>query len=137
MSLLKFDLRGAARLAGHAANAQSWGDTYIEKGTRPGLWLVADQGVYLMSNGTPGLMDTTHEPPKSAVVYAAGLDPEVDKDDWYDRKVSIIGGDDMVVTLPWCTEVIALYQRHKKETPDQQGMLTLMVDGDRIEMVGA
>jgi hypothetical protein len=63
---------------------------------KPGLWLVGDHGVYLMSNGAPGMMRPDG---KSAVVaYADGIDPKKDKD-WWDAKRHTFGGDDGSVYL--------------------------------------
>jgi hypothetical protein len=78
-----------------------------------GLWLVGDQGVYLMSNGkTPPLgpdEEATYdpavdpdggksEPPK--VLYANEVNPKtLDFDTWYDNKRASFGGDDGVEFL--------------------------------------
>ena len=57
------------------------------KDEKPGLWLVGDQGVYLLSNGK--LPDGT----KPLVVYAEECDPRTN-DDWFDVKRRTFGGDD-------------------------------------------
>lgn len=58
-----------------------------------GLWLVGDQGVYLMSNGRPSLRpDETS--PSSLVAKAFETDPDRHPDTWYDTKVASFGGDD-------------------------------------------
>jgi hypothetical protein len=59
------------------------------KDQKPGLWLVGDHGVYLMSNGT--LPDGA----KPLVVYAEECDPGTN-DDWFDVKRRTFGGDDGV-----------------------------------------
>lgn len=59
------------------------------KDEKPGLWLVGDQGVYLLSNGK--LPDGT----KPLVVYAEDCDPRTN-DDWFDVKRRTFGGDDGV-----------------------------------------
>jgi hypothetical protein len=56
------------------------------KDQKPGLWLVGDHGVYLMSNGT--LPDGA----KPLVVYAEECDPGTN-DDWFDVKRRTFGGD--------------------------------------------
>lgn len=56
---------------------------------QPGLWLVGDQGVYILSNGK--LADGI----KPLVVYAEGCDPNKD-DDWFEVKRRTFGGDDGV-----------------------------------------
>ena len=58
--------------------------------TPPGLWLVKDQGIYLMSNGLPGLLLTDRH---HYVVYADTYDPRTDGDVW-DRSRAAVGGDD-------------------------------------------
>ncbi|HME21498.1 MAG TPA: DUF3085 domain-containing protein [Acetobacteraceae bacterium] len=63
-----------------------------------GLWLVGDQGIYLMSNGTPGLLaepGTT----KHVVVHAAEADPALPFDTWWDVKRRAFGVDDGVIYL--------------------------------------
>ncbi|WP_429817342.1 DUF3085 domain-containing protein [Ensifer sp. B1-9] len=56
---------------------------------KPGLWLVGDRGVYLMSNGK--LPDGA----RPLVVYAEECDPRT-TDDWFDVKRRTFGGDDGV-----------------------------------------
>jgi len=80
--------------------ANGWPDgNNIDNAKVPaGLWLVGDQGVYLMSNGCPGDKikpdnDGLH------VVYAEECDPKL-SDEWYENKVSIFGGDDGCEFLP-------------------------------------
>ena len=77
---------------------------------KPGLWLVGDHGVYLMSNGI--LAEGT----KPLVVYAEECDPNR-SDDWFEVKRSTFGGDDgvdfidaegleaMMVAAPCCTHL--------------------------------
>lgn len=65
---------------------------------RPSLWLVGDQGVYLMSNGIPALPDAGGG--ANQVVYAQECDPNGPADDWYEEKRRIFGGDDGCDALP-------------------------------------
>jgi hypothetical protein len=58
--------------------------------TGPGLWIVGDQGVYLMGN------HEGRDPEAEKVVYAKECDPSEGGHDWYDRKVALFGGDDGV-----------------------------------------
>ena len=61
----------------------------------PGLWLVGDQGVYLMSNAT-----MTEGQERADLVYAAEVDPEkLDFDTWWANKRASFGGDDGVEFL--------------------------------------
>lgn len=66
-----------------------------------GLWLVADRGVYLMSNGAPALL-VEEGKDANVVAYAKESDPTGgdEFDDWYEAKNLIMGGDDCVITLP-------------------------------------
>lgn len=57
--------------------------------TGPGLWLVGDQGVYLMGN------DQDRIPDQHPVAYAAETDPSK-VEDWWEAKRAIFGGDDGV-----------------------------------------
>ena len=59
------------------------------KDEQPGLWLVGDNGVYLLSNGK--LPDDA----KPLVVYAEECDPRTN-DDWFEVKRRTFGGDDGV-----------------------------------------
>ena len=74
----------------------------------PGLWLVGDQGVYLMSNGRPALLvdpaDSRH-----VVAHAVEANPGAGVDAWWDVKRAAFGGDDGVVflTLPFAEGLLA------------------------------
>lgn len=59
------------------------------KGERPGLWLVGDNGVYVMSNGK------LSESGRPMVVYAEECHPDKN-DDWFEVKRRTFGGDDGV-----------------------------------------
>ena len=65
--------------------------TYGQKGKAPpSLWLVKDEGIYLMSNGKPAM------PAGHNVVYADGYGKNAD----YDAVREAAGGDDFVEGLP-------------------------------------
>ncbi|MHB8252355.1 MAG: DUF3085 domain-containing protein [Acidiferrobacter sp.] len=60
---------------------------------KPGLMLVKDHGVYLMTNGLPFK-------PGTYVVYADECNPEtLSFDEWYNASIAIMGGDDSSETL--------------------------------------
>lgn len=82
-------------------DANKWPDSdNIDRLRIPaGLQLVGDQGVYLMSNGLPALLEDKSAT-RNIVAYALESDPRSELDDWYDAKRSIMGGDDCVITLP-------------------------------------
>lgn len=80
-----------ARLA-HSKEADARKLLYGIRGTdEPGIWLVKDQGVYIMSNAKPAELVDPSRPNDSACVvnYAKGHDPDKDEDWW-------VGGDDYV-----------------------------------------
>jgi len=63
-----------------------------------GLWLVGDQGVYLMSNGLP---DLKAENGKVALIaLAAETDPARHPESWHDAKRRSFGGDDGCDFIP-------------------------------------
>lgn len=80
------------------------------------LTLVKDQGIYLMSNGRPGLADQGKTVPgrklndkeektiKSGefthkVAYARGFEPSQESFEWYDRARATVGGDDCATRI--------------------------------------
>lgn len=85
---LKFDAPAVARLMEHAAAAPEHRHSEFEAadGRGPALMFVKDDGIYVMSNGLPGL-----ERPGN-VVYARNYDPR--KGDVWDRCRDAVGGDD-------------------------------------------
>ena len=69
------------------------------------LWLVKDEGVYLMSNAafTDGMGE-------AVLAYAAECNPAtLDFETWYSNARDIMGGDDCAESLPlaWFEQVIA------------------------------
>lgn len=99
MPNLKFPKADVRELFDHARTATEHAASLGEEGRpAPALWLVGDEGVYLMSNGRPGFRD---ESGKNRVVYAKGINPNVDPfDRWWERKRAAFGGDDGVESLP-------------------------------------
>lgn len=76
-----------------------------------GLWLVGDQGVYLMSPGRPGLL--TEGVQGHVVARAEETDPAHEPDAWYENKRRAFGGDDGVVFIGAAFIEFALsYQRY-------------------------
>ncbi len=64
----------------------------------PGLWLVGDQGVYLMSNSRPPLLVDAADT-RNVTAHAAETSPAADPDGWWEVKRAAFGGDDGVVFL--------------------------------------
>jgi hypothetical protein len=62
------------------------------KNERPGLWLVGDEGVYIMSNGKLA------EDQRPLVVYAQECDPKINPDYWHYKRQHF-GGDDGIAFL--------------------------------------
>lgn len=74
----------------------------------PGLWLVGDHGVYIMSNGR--LAHQAHP----MVCYADQCNPKTNPD-WYDYKHRYFGGDDGVEFLA-AEEILAVADRRPAAT---------------------
>jgi hypothetical protein len=96
---LTFDRAGVDRLIAHAKAAPEHSPSFgQEPPTKPGLWLVGDDGVYLMSNGKPGLRADTGS--RQFVVYADQINPlTIPFDDWWAAKEQAFGGDDGADTI--------------------------------------
>lgn len=75
--------------------------TLYEEETGKGLWLVGDQGVYLMPNTTDGIHHAKlGKDDRRLVVYARECNPDrMEFDDWWDNKRQSFGGDDGVEFL--------------------------------------
>lgn len=100
MTKVHFNGALVRRLIEHAKSSPSHRMLYEQPGTDvPGLWLVGDDGIYLMSNGLPAL---EREPgsERNLVAYALECDPtKMDPDDVWSTKSRIFGGDDGVDLL--------------------------------------
>lgn len=99
---LTFDAKLVQTLLDDSKQAKSWRTPYgLGENAKPGLWLVGDQGVYLMSNSEAGVKhpDHTDANPKFLVAYADQCNPEGDFDEWYSNKRQSFGGDDGVEWL--------------------------------------
>lgn len=93
MAILKFNRDDVLRVIRHAMAAPEHSRGYGDnQPARPCLILVHDQGVYLMSNGTP--RDLRAEGSDSSfAAYAKGMDPDKDEG-WWERARNAVGGDD-------------------------------------------
>ena len=73
----------------------------------PGLWLIGDHGVYLMSNGRPPLRPEAGESP-NIVAHAPEADPRVNPEGWWEAKRAAFGNDGVVfLELPFVEGLIA------------------------------
>ena len=96
MALFAFKVEDVRRCVEHSKAAPAQMKYWGTEITEPSLLLVGDQGVYLMSNGTPrDIVEGVH----SFCAYADGIHPKNDKD-WYDAKRSLYGGDDGADVIP-------------------------------------
>lgn len=85
-------------------------ESITAKPAKAAVLLVHDDGVYLMSNGTP--RDIV-EGDRSFVAYAKGCNPKTDSD-WWDTSRALVGGDDFSETLEWASGLLALLDRGVK-----------------------
>jgi hypothetical protein len=120
MATLRFRAEDVRRVVEHALAATDWGRkltgfdaasgkcTYA-KVTEPSVYLVHDEGVYLMSAAVNGdMIEGTAEPGKGRryCAYAEGCNPDTDRD-WWDTARALVGGDDFGETLPWAKAIKA------------------------------
>ncbi|MFI6163052.1 hypothetical protein ACIA59_24260 [Micromonospora haikouensis] len=91
-SVFRFNLVTAMELAEHAVAAAEHGDPIDDEPAGPALLLVADDGVYLMSNGLPQPPRGPNQPATSTVraVFAEHRGPGQQTHD----------GDDLLIALP-------------------------------------
>lgn len=109
---LRFKTSDVRRLCLHSIDSGEHLTLYGEP-TGPGLLLVGDQGVYLMSTGKEQVkVKAVHngkEIERSDVVYAEECNPEtLPFDDWWANKQASFGGDDGVEYLDMDSLVPAL-----------------------------
>lgn len=128
---LAFDYDDVMALIEHARGCSAWSAGYEGEASGPGLLLVGDNGVYLMSNGQPGLMRRDGKGHK--VVYAVGLDPEKDADEWWERKRATFGGDDGVEHLPWADAIEELGRRLRKRG-EPAAMVVITIKGEKLAL---
>ena len=120
MTILTFDIEQVSGLAGHARNAprnrmdfaqreEKYGEDRMwepqpgeQDVARPALWLVKDEGVYLMSTGIyPEGHERAHPEGRAATSYAQGFDPrQRDRMDVWDDARAAVGGDDFSEPVP-------------------------------------
>lgn len=127
MAILKFDMEGIKKIYEHSQNEKTFLPTfgqlseaeYLKEGEimpecgyvnsdkidftkiPPAVHLVKDQGTYIMAATVSQLKPENAEPNSTTnfVVYAQGLNPELD-DDWWESSRVVMGGDDCVIDVP-------------------------------------
>lgn len=87
LAVRKVIARGIEDVAANGGFRNPYYGTRPGEGEQPGLWLVGDEGVYIMSNGRFA------DGQKPLVVYAEQCRPKGDID-WWDYKRRHFGADD-------------------------------------------
>lgn len=105
-AILRFDKSTVWRLVDHAQNSPDHEKAKASRRKGPAIWLVADAGIYLMSNGLPALLATGRlaqegkAPMKPRLIaHAEGCGPIDEFSDWYPIQVAMSGGDDFCEPL--------------------------------------
>ena len=101
MPTLKFNAAEVRRLVEHSKGKEHPAENYGQPlDMKEYLYLVHDQGVYLMSGAKEHLKlnDDQNFPSRSFVAYAEGCDPK--DEDWYEVSRQMVGGDDFGEPLP-------------------------------------
>ena len=128
MTRLCFDMEQVAGLARHAREAPArrmtmgqraeiYGEDRCatpqpgeERLAPPCLWLVKDEGIYLMSPGIHPDAEPQQRPARAPVAYASGFDPtRDDRMAVWDRARDAVGGDDFAEAVPleWVDAALA------------------------------
>jgi hypothetical protein len=99
--MMRWKFKDLEPLIAHAINSVEHHLTYAQSESgqinpAPALHWVKDEGIYLMSNGSPCLPRPDGEK-GSLVIYAEGFDPK--EDDVWDAARDEVGGDDFVENL--------------------------------------
>lgn len=93
---LHFKTSEVKKLVDHVEACKKFRGVYgMETSFKPGLILVGDDGVYLMSNGLPNLTKDKTKKNKNFVAYAEESNPEkMEFDDYRHAKEATFGHDD-------------------------------------------
>ena len=104
--VLRFDKSIVHRLWDHARTAPESMLTFGQKEPQPALWLVGDQGIYLMSNGRPGISGCgALTPPNEGtsvrrlVAYAKGCSESDERSTWRAVHHAVADGDDFTIVV--------------------------------------
>ena len=100
--------RGIADAAANGGFRNPYYGTRPGEGEKPGLWLVGDEGVYLLSNGKLAEGQT------ALVIYSEECHPKGDID-WWDYKRRWFGGDDGIEYFD-AEQLIPLFDRNMAAT---------------------
>jgi hypothetical protein len=109
--ILRFKTKDIRKLIEHCRKSKKHGAAYGQ-GNGPALWLVHDEGIYLMSNGIPAM------PRANRVVYAQWFGPErhVPGDDYCESLPLAtcekwLIGDDVVITMTGKSMMIDVFKK--------------------------
>lgn len=97
MGLFRFKTAEVAAQVAHAKSCKEFDRGFGQEKGKPGLFLVGDAGVYLMSSGKPHIMRNERT---IQVAYAIGCNPYDDPDECDYNKRRLYGGDDGSDWLP-------------------------------------
>lgn len=100
--------RGIADAAANGGFRNPYYGARPGEGEKPGLWLVGDEGVYIMSNGKLA------EGVRALVVYSEECHP-AGNPDWWDYKGRWFGGDDGIEFLA-AERLFPLFDRNPRAT---------------------
>lgn len=110
MATLNFNFDSVKELWDHARASEEHRPTYGEESPKAGLHLVKDSGIYLMSNGSPGIpsREPDAKPDYQHCVYARGFDSRKaktpdERGELWDKCRDAVGGDDFVELIPFDT----------------------------------
>jgi hypothetical protein len=92
--LLHFDRTLVERLLDHAEAAPKHRALHQQGAAEPALWVVGDDGVYILSNGEP-ILPANDDGVTSLVCYADECDPHrLEFSQWWEAKRASFGPDD-------------------------------------------
>ena len=126
MTILKFPMQPVIDLYQRVLVAPKMRPTYdqqhLEEPPRA-LWLVKDEGVYLMSAAAD-------REPSEGVVYALGYDPDRDPS-WYDRARGALGGDDFLEAIPieWVANAVTAGESYLRLSVTKARISLVLVRG--------
>ena len=121
MAILIFDAADARRVAQHAIDngadcaTEMYGEKVVKE-SRPAIFLVGDEGIYMTSAAKMrDIADPENNPDRAFCAYAKGCNPDTDPD-FYDEKRRLWGGDDGAELLQdWPEKIIALCDAGAKQ----------------------
>lgn len=100
--------RGIADAAANGGFRNPYYGTRPSQGERSGIWLVGDEGVYIMSNGKLA------EGQKALVIHAEQCHPNGDID-WWEYKRRHFGADDCIEFIE-AEQLMPLFDRNMRAT---------------------